>query len=135
LGIIVLEQVVLHLRRRTLTGKWLPGPTFATPFLGGLISMICNPELWWEQQRLYAPKDGLSANYMLGKMMVFSTNNDVNRAVLVGGGRRVALPTNDLHPPTLGPQPKLLHCASTLRPSRDKGPALAGAPSRHCPDA
>jgi hypothetical protein len=83
--LIVLEQVVMHLRRRTASGSRLPGPAFVMPFLGGLLSMVHRPEWWWELQRLYMPKGGLSANYMLGKMMVFSTDNTVNRAVLVRG--------------------------------------------------
>lgn len=84
-ALLALEQVVLRLRRRTKKGSSLPGPSWVVPFVGGLIEMIKDPAGFWEKQRLYCP-EGLSANYLLGTFMIFSTNNDVNRAVLSNNG-------------------------------------------------
>ncbi len=83
--LLVLEQLSLLISRRDENGKLIAGPSFVLPFVGGLVAVIRDPVGFWEQQRLYAPK-GLSANYILGKFMIFSTNNDVNRAVLSNNG-------------------------------------------------
>ena len=84
-ALLVLEQISMRLHRRDANGKLIPGPAFILPFLGGLVAVIKDPTGFWEQQRLYAPL-GLSANYIMGKFMIFSTNNDVNRAVLSNNG-------------------------------------------------
>ncbi len=83
-ALLIVEQLFVYFRRRTPAGL-LPGPRVHLPFVGGLVEMIRDPAGFWEKQRQYAPK-GLSANYLMSKFMVFSADNDVNRAVLSNNG-------------------------------------------------
>lgn len=70
---VMMEQLRFKMKRRTKSGKGIPGPSLPTPFLGGLIEMVKDPYAFWERQRLYASK-GVSYNSLFGQFIVFVTD-------------------------------------------------------------
>lgn len=77
----LIEQFLLHYKRRR-TGKSMPpGPWFAVPIIGAILAMVKDPHGFWEQQRLYAPS-GLSWNSVAGYFMLFATKTDISRRIL-----------------------------------------------------
>ena len=51
-------------RRRTKSGKLLPGPSFAIPLVGGVVEMVLNPFKFWEEQRKTSFPGALSERSM-----------------------------------------------------------------------
>jgi len=72
-GLLVSEQ----LRYRTKK-KFLPGPSSVVPFLGGIVAMVMQPFEFWDKQGRYGK---LSANYLLGRLVVFSGDTTISRKI------------------------------------------------------
>lgn len=70
--LVILTTVHFALKHKFL----IPGPTFVTPILGGLIGMIRDPYGFWQHQADMAAKTGLSWNSIVSKYMVFATRAD-----------------------------------------------------------
>jgi cytochrome P450 family 710 subfamily A protein len=66
----LLEQISLWRKR-----KWLPGPLFTWPFVGGIFEMVLNPYTFWDQQENYG---SLSWNSLFGRFFVFSRDTETS---------------------------------------------------------
>lgn len=66
----LLEQLS-HWRKR----KWLPGPFWTWPFVGGLFQMVLDPFTFWDKQENYG---SLSWNALFGKFFVFSRDTETS---------------------------------------------------------
>lgn len=73
------------------------GPSYTTPFLGGIVEMVQDPHAFWERQRSYS-FPGLSWNSIVTKFTVMVTDPAVIRHVF-NNNRCVMIP-----------QPVLLPC-------------------------
>ncbi|CAN6453058.1 unnamed protein product [Victoria cruziana] len=74
---------VVHHVAYTRKKSAIPGPAFTLPFLGSALSMVLNPTRFWEQQAWMARSSplGLSANFILGRFMVFIHDVDLSHRV------------------------------------------------------
>jgi len=82
IGWVVLEQLRFAMKRRTVSGKMIPGPSRPVPFLGGLIEMVKDPYAFWERQRVFAER-GVSYNSLFGQFIVFVTDPIKCRELMV----------------------------------------------------
>lgn len=73
----------------------VPGPTFVTPLLGGLITMIRDPYKFWEDQRQYSPH-GYSWLSILNQFTVFATKADICQKIFATNSESTM--TLQLHP-------------------------------------
>ncbi|GJQ13956.1 hypothetical protein GpartN1_g5747.t1 [Galdieria partita] len=89
---VILEQ--LHYFWWKSSSK-LPGPSFTLPFLGSIIEMVKNPYQFWEKQRMFDPQ-GVSANFLVGRITLFVTDSALVRAILNNNSARTFLLA--LHP-------------------------------------
>ncbi|GJD10177.1 Cytochrome P450 [Galdieria sulphuraria] len=88
----ILEQLHYFWWKRS---SKLPGPSFTLPFLGSIIEMVKNPYQFWEKQRLLDPQ-GVSANFLVGRITLFVTDSALVRAILNNNSARTFLLA--LHP-------------------------------------
>jgi cytochrome P450 family 710 subfamily A protein len=58
-----------------------PSVKSSFPLLGNVFPMVKDPVKFWEQQRDLSP-NGVSANFLLGKLMLFVTNRDLCHRVM-----------------------------------------------------
>eukprot|EP00921_Rhytidocystis_pertsovi_P003113 GHVQ01005190.1.p1 GENE.GHVQ01005190.1~~GHVQ01005190.1.p1 ORF type:complete len:598 (+),score=55.93 GHVQ01005190.1:415-2208(+) len=79
---LITAGIVLDARTYWSHKKGLPGPQATLPFVGGLLSMVFSPVEFWRKQYLYAC-NGVSANTLLGQLMLFVTNPEVARKIFV----------------------------------------------------
>lgn len=73
----------------------IPGPTFVTPILGGIVEMIKDPYAFWERQRQYSPH-GYSWVAILTQFAVFVTRADLCQKIFATNGEDSL--TLQLHP-------------------------------------
>ncbi|RZC53203.1 hypothetical protein C5167_012056 [Papaver somniferum] len=73
---IFIEQIK-YLKKK----KSLPGPVLILPFLGNVIQLIKNPTKFWDDQAKTAKESGFSANYIIGKFIVFVQNTELSHKV------------------------------------------------------
>ncbi|KAF5752748.1 cytochrome [Tripterygium wilfordii] len=74
---LLLEQIIYLIKKRNL-----PGPLFVFPFLGNTVSMVRNPTRFWQlQAELAKSGSGFSANYLIGKFMVFIRDTELSHLV------------------------------------------------------
>ncbi|KAG6501638.1 cytochrome P450 710A11-like [Zingiber officinale] len=59
----------------------LPGPLFVVPFLGSALPMILNPTGFWSQQATVARDLGVSANFLVGRFIVFVRSTELSHKV------------------------------------------------------
>lgn len=76
--LIFVEQIGYLKKKSTL-----PGPTLVFPFLGNAISLVRHPTSFWDTQSDLAKStpDGLSANYIIGKFIVFIRSTDLSHKI------------------------------------------------------
>ncbi|XP_047311096.1 cytochrome P450 710A11-like [Impatiens glandulifera] len=76
--IVVLEQI-LYIKKK---GS-IPGPPLVIPFLGNAISLVRYPTRFWDVQADLAKTShlGISANYLIGKFIVFVRDSDLSHKV------------------------------------------------------
>ncbi|KAI3863691.1 hypothetical protein MKW98_031283 [Papaver atlanticum] len=74
--IIFIEQIK-YLKNK----KSLPGPVLILPFLGNVIQLVKNPTKFWEDQAKTAKESGFSANYIIGKFIVFIQTTELSHKV------------------------------------------------------
>ncbi|KAK9706947.1 hypothetical protein RND81_07G163000 [Saponaria officinalis] len=76
--LLFLEQI-LYLKKKSI----LPGPTLVLPFVGNVMSLIRNPDKFWDDQADYARSSrlGVSANYVIGKFMVFIRDSEMSHKI------------------------------------------------------
>ncbi|KAL5716325.1 sterol 22-desaturase [Ranunculus cassubicifolius] len=83
--LISLVLLILFLEQTTYLKKkrFLPGPNLVLPFLGSVISLIKNPTDFWDTQAILAKSSntGFSANYIIGKFIVFIQNTELSHKV------------------------------------------------------
>ncbi|KAL4523844.1 hypothetical protein Ndes2526B_g08076 [Nannochloris sp. 'desiccata'] len=77
------EQLRFKMKTRKSTGKSIPGPSSITPILGGVITMVKDPYAFWEQQRQWAWSGGVSFNSLFGKYILFVTDPEKCRELMV----------------------------------------------------
>lgn len=93
-GYALWEQVKFRLYSRAKNGN-VPGPGYATPFLGGIVPMVMDPVGFWEKQaNLSFP--GFSWNSLVGKFTIFVTDASLVRHVFNHNGKDSLLMA--LHP-------------------------------------
>ncbi|KAI3843082.1 hypothetical protein MKX03_018337 [Papaver bracteatum] len=63
--------------------KSSPGPILILPFFGNVIQLIRNPTKFWQDQAKTAKESnfGFSANYIIGKFIVFIQNSELSHKV------------------------------------------------------
>ncbi|KAH7861882.1 hypothetical protein Vadar_032136 [Vaccinium darrowii] len=78
LFLVFLEQVS-YLKKKSS----IPGPTLTFPFLGNAVSLVRNPTRFWDVQSELAQTSplGISANYILGKFVVFVRSTDLSHKI------------------------------------------------------
>ncbi|KAG6518657.1 cytochrome P450 710A11-like [Zingiber officinale] len=59
----------------------LPGPHFVIPFLGSALPMILNPTAFWARQAALARDLGVSANFLVGRFVVFVRSTELSHKV------------------------------------------------------
>ncbi|KAI8525824.1 hypothetical protein RHMOL_Rhmol13G0260700 [Rhododendron molle] len=76
--LVFLEQISYLKKKRTV-----PGPSLVFPFLGNAVSLVRNPTRFWENQSDLAQASplGVSANYIIGKFVVFVRSTDLSHKV------------------------------------------------------
>ena len=75
------EQLRFRYNTKKTQGKRVPGPSYVTPFLGGLVEMVIDPFTFWDKQRNYADP-GYSYNSLFGKLMLFVTDAEKCRELM-----------------------------------------------------
>jgi cytochrome P450 family 710 subfamily A protein len=62
----------------------MAGPRWTVPFIGGIIHMVQDPYEFWDQQKSWSQsRHGISWNSLVGKMILFLTDTDQIRHVLM----------------------------------------------------
>ncbi|KAL6206842.1 hypothetical protein ACLB2K_024088 [Fragaria x ananassa] len=74
--LLFLEQLSYLKKKRTL-----PGPSLVLPFLGNAVSLVRNPTRFWDFQSSLAASSGLSANYIVGKFILFIRDTSLSHKV------------------------------------------------------
>ncbi|KAJ7968927.1 Cytochrome P450 [Quillaja saponaria] len=76
--ILILEQISYSKKKKSV-----PGPSFVFPFLGNVISLVCNPTKFWFDQSDLAKFSGygFSVNYIIGKFIVFIRDSELSHKV------------------------------------------------------
>ncbi|KAE9598996.1 putative cytochrome P450 [Lupinus albus] len=82
LFLILLEQISYLIKKRSI-----PGPTLVFPFLGNAIPLVTNPTKFWNLQSTLAKSTnlGISANYIIGKFIVFIRDTELSHKVFSNG--------------------------------------------------
>mmetsp|Transcript_4524 Transcript_4524/g.7920 ORF Transcript_4524/g.7920 Transcript_4524/m.7920 type:complete len:515 (-) Transcript_4524:2001-3545(-) len=84
--LVVLEQLRFFNNRRCSSGDILPGRTFALPFIGDIIHMVLAPMEFWDTQRLYHLKHGISWMSLFGKYSIIVSDPKTVRTILNNNG-------------------------------------------------
>ncbi|KAK1298276.1 hypothetical protein QJS10_CPB14g00469 [Acorus calamus] len=74
---VLIEQLT-YLRKK---GP-LPGPAMVLPFLGTAIPMVRSPTTYWRDLAISASPNGLSANYLVGRFILFIRSTDLSHKIL-----------------------------------------------------
>ncbi|KAF0924832.1 hypothetical protein E2562_014931 [Oryza meyeriana var. granulata] len=76
---ILIEQLSYHRKKGSL-----PGPPLVVPFLGSAVQMVLDPTRFWDLQAERASKsgDGLAADFLFGRFMVFIRDSELSHRVL-----------------------------------------------------
>lgn len=77
LALLLLVQQFTYWNKK----RHLPGPVFVLPFLGNAISLVCNPTKFWEGQAAFAGRVGISANYVIGKFILFIRGSELSHLI------------------------------------------------------
>lgn len=77
---LVFEQAYFRLVCRDLAA-----PKSVVPLIGGIVEMVKDPYGFWEKQRALE-RNGVSKFMLLGKLVLFSTDTDVSRRILMHNG-------------------------------------------------
>ncbi|KAI3944736.1 hypothetical protein MKW98_021194 [Papaver atlanticum] len=79
ISLFVFIEQVTYLKKK----KASPGPILVLPFLGNVIQLIRNPTKFWQDQAKTATDSncGFSANYIIGKFIVFIQNSELSHKV------------------------------------------------------
>ncbi|CAL5410113.1 unnamed protein product [Camellia sinensis] len=75
--LLVLLEQIFYLKKKSS----IPGPSMVFPFIGNAISLVRNPTRFWELQSAMADSTGFSANYIIGKFIVFIRSSDLSHKV------------------------------------------------------
>lgn len=94
-GVYVVASILTFLYFASIHKFKVPGPTFVTPLVGGLITMIKDPFNFWEDQRKYAPS-GYSWHSILNQFVVFATKADLCQKIFATNSESTL--TLALHP-------------------------------------
>ncbi|KAJ8762077.1 hypothetical protein K2173_006741 [Erythroxylum novogranatense] len=74
--LVFLEQIFYLMKKRNA-----PGPLFVLPFLGNVISLVRNPTKFWEAQTDFSAAAGFSANYVIGRFILFIRDTDLSHLI------------------------------------------------------
>ncbi|KAK9714435.1 hypothetical protein RND81_06G094100 [Saponaria officinalis] len=76
--LLLLEQIA-YLKKKSI----LPGPNCVLPFIGNVISLIRDPQKFWDDQADFAKSSprGVSANYVIGKFIVFVRDSEMSHKI------------------------------------------------------
>ncbi|KAH7568589.1 hypothetical protein ACOSP7_011589 [Xanthoceras sorbifolium] len=74
--LLLIEQLIYWKKKRQA-----PGPLFVLPFLGNAISLVRSPTKFWEIQADFASRFGFSANYLIGRFMVFIRSSELSHLI------------------------------------------------------
>ena len=74
---LLLEQLT-YLRKK---GN-LPGPLFVPPIIGNAVSVVRDPtSFWYKQSALAGNSPGLSANYLVGRFIVYIRDTELSHQI------------------------------------------------------
>ncbi|ESQ52048.1 hypothetical protein EUTSA_v10016552mg [Eutrema salsugineum] len=74
---LLLEQLT-YLRKK---GN-LPGPLFVLPIIGNAVSVVSDPtSFWYKQSSMAGTSPGLSANYLIGKFIVYIRDTELSHQI------------------------------------------------------
>ncbi|XP_010516597.1 PREDICTED: cytochrome P450 710A1-like [Camelina sativa] len=73
---LLLEQLSYLLKKRNL-----PGPLFVPPIIGNVVSLVRDPTSFWDKQSAAAGISGLSANYLIGKFIVYIKDTELSHQI------------------------------------------------------
>ncbi|OMO65644.1 Cytochrome P450 [Corchorus olitorius] len=77
LVLIFLVEQISYLRRK----QNAPGPNLVLPFIGNAISLVRQPTRFWELQAELAASVGFSANYVVGKFILFIRSSELSHLI------------------------------------------------------
>ncbi|VVB02055.1 unnamed protein product [Arabis nemorensis] len=74
---LLLEQLSYLIKKRNL-----PGPLFVPPIIGNAVTLVRDPTSFWEKQSATAGiSGGLSANYLIGKLIVYIRDTELSHQI------------------------------------------------------
>lgn len=76
-ALLCLIQQIAYWKKK----RHAPGPNFVLPFLGNAISLVRKPTKFWEEQAAFAARSGFSANFIIGKFMLFIRSTELSHLV------------------------------------------------------
>ncbi|KFK36340.1 hypothetical protein AALP_AA4G109900 [Arabis alpina] len=73
---LLLEQLSYLIKKRNL-----PGPLFVPPIIGNAVSLVRDPTSFWNKQSTIAKNSGLSANYLIGKFILYIRETELSQQI------------------------------------------------------
>lgn len=74
---LLLEQLSYLLKKRNL-----PGPLLVPPIIGNAVAVVRDPTSFWDKQSVTAANSGgLSANYLIGKFIVYIRDTELSHQI------------------------------------------------------
>ncbi|XP_074269678.1 cytochrome P450 710A11-like [Silene latifolia] len=79
IALLLLFEQISYLKKKSI----LTGPSYVFPFVGNVLSLVRNPQKFWDDQADYAKSSqlGVSANYVIGKFMVFLRDSEMSHKI------------------------------------------------------
>ncbi|KAB5561169.1 hypothetical protein DKX38_006126 [Salix brachista] len=74
---LVLVEQTSYLRKK----GGAPGPVFVLPFIGNAISLVRDPTSFWDTQSSNSSRSGFSANYIMGRFMLYIRDTNLSHLV------------------------------------------------------
>ncbi|GLU22685.1 hypothetical protein SLE2022_387420 [Rubroshorea leprosula] len=74
--LLFLEQISYFRKKRNA-----PGPNLVIPFLGNVSSLVRDPTTFWDVQSKLAARCGFSANYIIGRFIVFIRDTELSHLI------------------------------------------------------
>ncbi|CAL9235517.1 unnamed protein product [Arabidopsis halleri] len=73
---LLLEQLSYLFKKRNI-----PGPLFVPPIIGNAVALVRDPTSFWDKQSATAGISGLSANYLIGKFIVYIRDTELSHQI------------------------------------------------------
>ncbi|AEC08982.1 putative cytochrome P450 [Arabidopsis thaliana] len=73
---LLVEQLSYLFKKRNI-----PGPFFVPPIIGNAVALVRDPTSFWDKQSSTANISGLSANYLIGKFIVYIRDTELSHQI------------------------------------------------------